>query len=373
MNGLELGKKALALFRQVRGSQSLDQQCQRLSGYYTQWAYQGTEAGIITYPSANAAAAASPRDGSQINEMPVGGFAYWNVGPFGHVAQCIGYDGKRALILHTSRQGDTVLELDPFWRVSHADTYPHPFMFWSFTNGRNPRMTVTPWSPNPTPGPRQRVVGAKGVHARLDPSTGQPSQGLVAAGAIVDMVGYVTNGAAVQGNAIWYKSAKGQWFWSGGFTNAAPTSLDDLTPPPVVPEPEPEPVTPDPVEPEPTEPEQPPTPEPDPEPVDPDPVDPPTDPTPPTEPDPPKEPPMPTLPTVPVPDAPDVILPANVRSVLYLSNWGLGVALTAVVVGYAAAETAPPTAVLVAIAVYGVLSSAVSALARANTRKTPTA
>ena len=126
------------------------------------------------------------------------------------------------------------------------------------------------------------------------------------------------------------------------------------TPPPAPPATE----TPDPV----------PTPEPTPEPERPA-----SAPEPPEQPEPEPTPPTvekePIVPTVPVPPTPDVILPANVRSALYLSNWGVGIGLSAAVVGYVAAETPAPTWLLVAIAVYGVLSSAVSGLARANTHK----
>lgn len=266
MNGLELGAEALRLWRTgPRGAESLDQQCQRMSGYYTQWAYQGNEVGIKTYGSANAAADASPRDGSLVNEMPVGGFGYWTIGKYGHVAMCIGYDGKRALILHTSQLGDEVTRLDPFWRVSHADTYPHPFKFWSFTNGKNPRMTVAPWSPNPVPGPKQRLTGADGVHMRLDPSTGQESQGLIPPSTLIDMVAFTDAGGNVAGNSRWFKSENGFWFWSGAFTSSAKTGLTDLTPKlepekpvdPIVPDPKPEPEEPVVLDPKPEEPSDP--------------------------------------------------------------------------------------------------------------------
>lgn len=232
MNGLDLGKKALALFRQVRGNESLDQQCQRMSGYYTQWAYQGNETGIKVYPSANAAWAAAPKDGTNINQCPVGGFFYWNIGKFGHVGMCIGYDGNRALVLHTGQKGDTVLALDPFWRVSHADSYPFPFRNWSYTNGANPRMTVAPWSPNPEPGPKQRKVVAAGSNARTEPRAGAAKVKVLAPNSLVDMQAFTDAGEAVNGNSRWFKTAEGHWAWSGGFTSADKANLTDLTPPP---------------------------------------------------------------------------------------------------------------------------------------------
>lgn len=75
-----------------------------------------------------------------------------------------------------------------------------------------------------------------------------------------------------------------------------------------------------------------------------------------------------TMPTVPVPETPDVILPARVRAALYLGNWGVGVALAATAAGVLAVDAPVHPALVAAIAVYGVLSSAISGLARANTK-----
>lgn len=77
-----------------------------------------------------------------------------------------------------------------------------------------------------------------------------------------------------------------------------------------------------------------------------------------------------TMPTVSVPPTPDVILPANVRAGLYLGNWVAGVALAATAAGVVALGAPAPPALVVAIAVYGVISSAISGLARANTTTT---
>lgn len=241
MNGLELGRAALALWRSVRGNESLDQQCQRLSGYYTQWAYQGHDEGIAVYASANAAAAASPRDGSLVNEMPVGGFGYWDIGRFGHVAMCIGYNGKRALILHTSAQGDEVTRLDPFWRVSHADTYPHPFRFWSFTNGRNPRMTVAPWSPRPA---NARQVGSGGARRREEPTTlasNWDDAENFAPGAWVEWDGFIRStlpGGQPNGDNIWLKKGSLYTAWAAmvplaGNSLLGIKDLGTFSPPPV--------------------------------------------------------------------------------------------------------------------------------------------
>lgn len=233
-NALDLGKEALARFRKLYPKESLDQQCQRMSGYYTQWAYQDNEIGIKVYSSANAAWSASPKpaNNTKINEAPVGSFCYWAVGTYGHVAMVIGYDGGRALILHTSPKGDEVLRLDPFWRVSHADTYPFTFRGWTHTNGANPRMAVTGWSPNPEPGPKQRKVVAAGSNARTEPRSTATKVKVLAPHSLVDMVAVTDAGELVNGNSRWFKTAEGHWAWSGGFTSQAKTSLTDLTPPP---------------------------------------------------------------------------------------------------------------------------------------------
>lgn len=100
------------------------------------------------------------------------------------------------------------------------------------------------------------------------------------------------------------------------------------------------------------------------------------------EPEPPKEEPVPTQPKEPeipptppelvapqVPDLPDVIIPARGRSILYLVNWIAGVVISAAVAGWLATSIAPPTWLLVTVAVYSSASSSVSLIARANVPK----
>ena len=55
---LDLANKALDTWNRVHPGESLDQQCQRFTGYYTQWAYQGNENNIKGYASAKLAALA---------------------------------------------------------------------------------------------------------------------------------------------------------------------------------------------------------------------------------------------------------------------------------------------------------------------------
>lgn len=151
MNALDLQKNALSLWQQVHGNESLDQQCQRFTGYYTQWAYQGHERGIRTYDSALIVARASTINGRDINSAPVGAFLYWNIGVYGHNGLVIGHDNGRALVCYATRHGDTVLELTHGVKISHADTYSNTtFMGWSYTNGANPPLTgLTAWDMTP--------------------------------------------------------------------------------------------------------------------------------------------------------------------------------------------------------------------------------
>lgn len=151
MNALDLQKNALSLWQQVHGNESLDQQCQRFTGYYTQWAYQGHERGIRTYDSALIAARASTMRGYDINSAPVGSFLYWNIGQYGHDGLVIGHDNGRALVCYATRRGDTVLDLSHGVKISHADTYSNTtFMGWSYTNGANPPLTgLTAWDMAP--------------------------------------------------------------------------------------------------------------------------------------------------------------------------------------------------------------------------------
>lgn len=58
-DGLQYTQRALELWRSVRGNESTYMQCQRYDGFYWQWVYLGTEAGIETYSSARRAALAS--------------------------------------------------------------------------------------------------------------------------------------------------------------------------------------------------------------------------------------------------------------------------------------------------------------------------
>lgn len=133
----------------------------------------------------------------------------------------------------------------------------------------------------PVLGAKDRLTVAIGVNARTEPTSLSAKVKGVPGNTVIAMQGFRDDGQDVQGNRRWFLSTEGHWYWSGGFTNASPAGLEDRTPAPLPPAPEPVPEPEVPAEPEPTpEPEPPaePEPVPVPEPVEPDPEEP--DPTP---------------------------------------------------------------------------------------------
>jgi len=147
-NTLEVTEQAVALWRSLHGNESLDQQCQRFDGYYWQWAWAGSEKGIISYPTATAAANASVMYSRDINEPGVqpGDLANWWWNPEGHVGTVIGRDEGGVLVSHTSSKGDTVASFSNNVKISHADTIGLKFRGYSATNGANARRTgLAPW------------------------------------------------------------------------------------------------------------------------------------------------------------------------------------------------------------------------------------
>lgn len=163
----ELGKKALQRWREVHGSESLDQQCIRYDGYYWQWVYQGNE-NIRSYDTATAAADASPMNTSNVNDPNArpGDLWYWYWYPEGHVGTVLGHDKDgRVLVTHTSSSGDLVEQWSNNVRISHADTIPHRFRGGSQRYGSNVERTgLTAWpsgsasKPENKPSTTNRVV-----------------------------------------------------------------------------------------------------------------------------------------------------------------------------------------------------------------------
>lgn len=154
-NALQVTEQAVALWRANHGNESLDQQCQRFDGYYWQWAWAGTERGIVTYSTATAAANASHMYSANINEPSAqpGDLANWWWNPEGHVGTVIGHSGGRVLVSHTSSKGDTVVRFSNNVKISHADTIGLTFRGYSATNGANARRTGLLAWPETTPKP----------------------------------------------------------------------------------------------------------------------------------------------------------------------------------------------------------------------------
>lgn len=104
--------------------------------------------------------------------------------------------------------------------------------FWSggFTDtGTHDLADLNP--PAPTAG-NQRVVGPNSANGRGDPSTNGPVTKTGAAGATIDMNGWIT-GQDVEGNTVWFREADGTFYWSGGFTDTGTHDLADLNQPDV--------------------------------------------------------------------------------------------------------------------------------------------
>lgn len=60
-----------------------------------------------------------------------------------------------------------------------------------------------------------RVRAVQDVNMRKDPSTTNNPISLVQKGTVIEILGMVTNGQVVQGNALWYKTKDAYYVWSG--------------------------------------------------------------------------------------------------------------------------------------------------------------
>ena len=170
-NTYQVTEQAVSLWRSLHGNETLDQQCQRFDGYYWQWAWAGTEAGIRSYPTATAAANASVMYSTRVNEPGVspGDLANWWWNPEGHVGTVIGVDNGRVLVSHTSSKGDTVVKFSNNVKISHADTIGLSFRGYSKTNGANLQRTgLSAWPSNnqPSKGTRVKVYKKQDRNAR---------------------------------------------------------------------------------------------------------------------------------------------------------------------------------------------------------------
>jgi hypothetical protein len=101
---------------------------------------------------------------------------------------------------------------------------------WSWSGGFTDTGTHDLQDLNSNVGPNQRVAGENGANARNDPSTKNPSPGLLAPGAIGTFDGWIT-GENVQNNSTWFHAIDGLWYWSGGFTDTGTHNLNDMNAP----------------------------------------------------------------------------------------------------------------------------------------------
>lgn len=236
-SALDVAKRAVALWRQVHGNESLYLQCQRFDGYYWQWAYQGNEAGIVTYATAQAAMQASAIYTRSVNDpaIQVGDLLWWDWGSQDHVATVIGREGGRTIVTHTGSKGSNFLDLGNHVFVAHADTIPFAFIGASRTNGRNRQRTgLTAYGQALDPQQRRAIATAR---RRADATSKSEHVGGGATdilkGDVGNFVGW-KRGENVEGNDVWFKGTSGAWFWSGGFEGGANTAgLPDLNTPSV--------------------------------------------------------------------------------------------------------------------------------------------
>lgn len=238
-DALDVAKEAARLWRSVRGNDDAYMQCQRFDGYCWQWAWAGTEAGIVTYASARLARLASTIRTTNINDSSIqaGDQLWWRWDPYDHVGTVIGFDGGRTLCTHTGRTGDTVMDLGNGIRVSHADTITLPFVGSSRTNGRNAqRSGLTPYGALQ---PTQRLFTAY-TFRRAAPTTqsakviGSDGHDGCAAGVKGNFVGW-KRGENVNGSDLWLKGISDGWFHISGLTPQNTDGLQDLNDPALLP------------------------------------------------------------------------------------------------------------------------------------------
>lgn len=143
-NALDVGKKALALWRDNHGDESLYEQCQRYDGFYWDWAYEGSTSGIIEYPTAHDAYLASSRfstSGPNDSRIKPGDNLWFSWPTPDHVVTAVGWDERgtspRLLVTNTANGGDVVFDWTNNVKVCHADTIDLAYAGASHGNGRN--------------------------------------------------------------------------------------------------------------------------------------------------------------------------------------------------------------------------------------------
>lgn len=254
-NYFDVFKDAYTKIRAFRGpNYSLDQKCQQMAGYYAQWSIQGDEVGIDTSGSALAAAKKNPLVRGPIDDARPGELVYW---ANNHVMRVVGHDEQgRAIGMNTSLKGDTIAgsQLDPFWKLSHVDTYPADYIGRSARDGHSDQAAPYPIDPWPllpvTIAPDQRKVRADvgRVNVRSIPATSGAIIERFAAAQIITAAGFVQGERVTQNGiatALWFVTGHdgegnaNRFAWAGGFTNFTDEGLTRWVDP--VPQPSPEP------------------------------------------------------------------------------------------------------------------------------------
>lgn len=146
MNGLEFAKKVAKLWQAVHPGESAYYQCERISGYYGQWAYQGNENGIKTYGDAWKSGNAStffisgPHGDRNSSEIKAGDEVFFDIGEFDDVVSVIGRSSSgRVLVMSTSKSGTVVQDLGNHIRIVYLDSIAFNLRGISRAHGANVR------------------------------------------------------------------------------------------------------------------------------------------------------------------------------------------------------------------------------------------
>lgn len=250
MNGLELAKKAVALWRQQHGDASLYLQCQRFDGFYTQSGWAG-HWNSRTYASALIASRAARAAGriytTDLNDprIEAGERVYYEFGQYGHVCMVIGRDSGGLLVTNTARAGDDLGQLGNHVKISHAHTLGLKLIGVSSRDGDNLRITgVDMWRPGggtaaatPTPaGQDDRIRLANWAWYRsaaeavaLRNPNGREWNGQPYLSGDYDVLGVEGNGAvkirANDGSTVWaHPSARQHIYYVGTAPAPAPAA-----------------------------------------------------------------------------------------------------------------------------------------------------
>lgn len=254
---LDVFKDAYAKLRAFRGPNfSLDQECQKMAGYYMQWAIQGNENGIDVSVTADAAAAKNGLNTSPINEAQPGELVYWSNN---HVMRVVGHtpDG-RAVGASTSLKGDTIegTQIDRFWKLTHIDTYPGPYIGRSNRDGRSTQTSPYPYDSWPPAAvqiaadQRQARANIGAVNVRAGAATSSAVVETFTPSQIITVAGFVHGQKLTQNGVttdLWYVTGTdgagnaNRFAFAGGFLTSGADGLtqwhDPIPVPPVEPEP----------------------------------------------------------------------------------------------------------------------------------------